>query len=116
MCQILDEEFANLREKINYMVEKVIQESENNMKVYIKQQEKLLASDLVAMRQNLIKQYQKIEVMKDDINKPHWRKVAGELLSSELEEKVEQMLMKSKSMNVKPWQLKDLGEEKLPIL
>ena len=60
MSQILDEQFANLREKIIYMVEKVIQESQNNIKIYIKQQEKSLAADLVIMRQNLMKEYQKI--------------------------------------------------------
>lgn len=58
------------------------------MKIYIREQEKALASEIVNMRDNLIKEYQKIELMKEEIGKPNWRKVAGELLSSDLEEKV----------------------------
>lgn len=34
------------------------------------------------MRETLIREYQKIEQMKEEINKPSWRKVAGELLAS----------------------------------
>jgi len=33
-----------------------------------------------------------------------------------LEEKVDQMILKSKSLSVKHWELKNFGEEKLPAL
>jgi len=41
------------------------------------------------MREVLQNQLSKVEGMKADISKPGWKKVAGELLSSDLEEKVD---------------------------
>ena len=54
--------------------------------------------------------------MREDINKPQWRKVAGELLSSDLETKVEEMLVKSRSIDVKQWEVGDLGSGKVALL
>lgn len=54
--------------------------------------------------------------MKDEIEKPNWRKVAGELLSSELEQKIDDLLLKSEALSVKHWEVKDLGITKLPTL
>ena len=54
--------------------------------------------------------------MKDEINKPSWRKVAGELLSTELEEKVEHLLNKSRNIDIKHWEIGDLGIAKVSSL
>ena len=60
-----------------------------------------MATELISMRTNLRNQYQKIQQMKEEIDKPQWRKIAGELLSSELELKVEEMISISKRMDIK---------------
>lgn len=39
MLQILNKEFASAKEKIYNIVNKVFEESENNMRAYVKQQE-----------------------------------------------------------------------------
>jgi hypothetical protein len=39
--------------------------------------------------------------MKDDINKDSWKKVAGELLSNEMEERVECILERSRAIQLK---------------
>ena len=65
------------------------------------------------MRNELLTQYDKIENMREEINKPNWRKVAGELLSSELETRVEEMLVKSRSIDVGHWEVGDLGANKV---
>lgn len=54
--------------------------------------------------------------MKEDINKPNWRKVAGELLSTELEQKVDNMLYKSRSIDIGHWEIGDLGIGKVASL
>lgn len=36
--------------------------------------------------------------MKEELNKPTWRKVAGEILSTDFEKKVEEMLKKSEAL------------------
>ena len=54
--------------------------------------------------------------MKEEIGKPNWRKVAGELLSSELETKIEDMLKKSRSIDIEQWEVGDLGAKKIMAL
>lgn len=54
--------------------------------------------------------------MKEEIDKPQWRKIAGELLSSELELKVEEMISISKRMDIKDWEIGDLGGNKIKAL
>jgi hypothetical protein len=38
--------------------------------------------------------------MKEELNKDDWRKVAGELLSNEIEDKVEQILERSRAIQL----------------
>ena len=41
--------------------------------------------------------------MKEEIGKPNWRKTAGEIIASELEGKVEDLVRKSSQFNVGKW-------------
>jgi hypothetical protein len=53
MSHVLNIEFKNLREKINQVVENVFKESERQIRDYMKQQEALLAKELLEMKTNL---------------------------------------------------------------
>ncbi len=74
----------------------------------MKSQEERLAADLVKFRETLQKEYVKIEAMKEEIAKPTWRKTAGDIIASELEGKVEDLVNKSAQINVGKWELGDL--------
>lgn len=74
----------------------------------MKSQEERLAGDLVKFRETLQKEYVKIEAMKEEIAKPTWRKTAGDIIASELEGKVEDLVNKSAQINVGKWELGDL--------
>jgi hypothetical protein len=37
------------------------------------------------VREGLEREYVKVETMKEEINRPQWRKVTGEILATELE-------------------------------
>lgn len=82
----------------------------------MKQQEALLAKDLLITRENLEREFIKIETMKEEINKPQWRKVAGELLATDLEQKVESMIKTSSAIDVGHWEIGDLGAGKIKSL
>ncbi len=60
------------------------------------------------MREALQKEYQLVEGMKEEIAKPNWRKTAGEIISNELERKVEDMVKHSSQLVVGRWELGDL--------
>ena len=70
------------------------------------------------MKEHLERELFKVETMKDDIKKPgnSWRKVAGELLASELETTIEMDIKKSQSMSVGHWDIGDLGAGKIQAL
>ena len=61
------------------------------------------------MRDSLLKEHAKIEVMKGELKKTEWRKTAGEILTTELEKKVEDMIRVSTQMEVGHWQMTDIG-------
>lgn len=60
------------------------------------------------MKESLQKEFNKIEGMKEEIGKPNWRKVAGEIIASELERKVDEMVKQSSQLSVGRWELGDL--------
>ena len=68
------------------------------------------------MKSHLEREYHKVETMKEDLQKPGWRKVAGELLSTELETTVEDDLRRSSSFNIAHWEIGDLGASKIKSL
>jgi hypothetical protein len=41
--------------------------------------------------------------MKDELKKPQWRKVAGEILSTDFEKKVEDLVKKSQGIEAEYW-------------
>lgn len=67
-----------------------------------------MAGDLVKMRETLQKEYNLVEGMKEEIAKPNWRKAAGEIIASELERKVDEMVRHSAQLQVGRWELGDL--------
>ena len=98
MYRAISEEFKSLRERVLSIIEEGFKESEKYIREYMKTQEDRLAGELV----------NKIEAMKEEIGKPNWRKVAGEIIASELERKVDEMVRQSSQLAVGRWELGDL--------
>lgn len=64
------------------MFEAAFKESDKYIQEYMKQKEAQLAGELLKNKIVLEKELTKIESMKDELNKPQWRKIAGEILST----------------------------------
>lgn len=84
MAKILNSEFRAVREKIMQVFDAAFKESERYMKEYMAKKEAELAGELIKMREILVKENAKVQSMSDELRKPQWRKVAGEILSSDL--------------------------------
>lgn len=69
----------------------------------MKLKEATLAGELLQMKGLLEKELAKVDAMKEELTKPHWRKVAGEILTNDLEHKVEELLRQSSSLEVGKW-------------
>lgn len=66
-----------MRDKIMQIFDSIFKESEKFIKDYMRQQENKLAGELIKVRDTLQKEQAKIEVMKEELKKPNWRKTAG---------------------------------------
>ena len=84
MSKALSGEFRNMRDRILQMVDAVFRESDRFIREYMRQQESKMAGDITKMRDTLLKEQAKIEVMKGELKKQDWRKTAGEILTTEL--------------------------------
>lgn len=84
MASTLNNEFRAIREKILQVFEAAFKESDKYIQEYMKAKEAQLAGELAKMKGSLEKELLKIDSMKDELAKPQWRKVAGEILSTEL--------------------------------
>jgi hypothetical protein len=98
------------------MVEEAFKESEKNIREFMKQEEKRLASEILQTRELLEKEYVLIEGMKEDINTPSWRKVAGEILSTDLEKRIGDLVKKANQTDLPRWESKDLSGQRLKTL
>lgn len=85
MYRAISDEFKNLRERLLFIIDETFKEGEKYIREYMKAQEEKLAGDLVKVREQLQKEYAKIEGMKEEIAKPNWRKTAGNIIASGLE-------------------------------
>lgn len=71
-----------MREKVLHMVDTIFRESDRFIKEYMRQQENKMAGDIAHIRESLLKEQAKIEIMKEELKKPNWRKTAGEILTT----------------------------------
>jgi hypothetical protein len=71
--------------------------------------EQQLTSELAQMRVLLEKEAARVDEMKEELNKPQWRKVAGEILSTDFEKKVEELVKKSETLEAGHWELGDIA-------
>lgn len=60
------------------------------------------------MKTTLEKELTRIDSMKLELAKPQWRKVAGEILSTELEHHVQNIIQQSSALEVGKWELGDI--------
>jgi hypothetical protein len=82
----------------------------------MKMEEERLASDILNMRETLEKEYVRVEAMRQEINRPQWRKVTGEILATELEKNLEELVKKSGTMEVGKWLIKNLSGQRMKKL
>lgn len=61
----------------------------------MKAQEDKMALELIKMRDLLKIELDKVEKMKEEVDKSNWRKATGEIIASDFEHHVEQLLAKS---------------------
>jgi hypothetical protein len=95
---------------------KVFEETEQSIRLRIQQHSEMLSSELLQTRTALTEEYYKIEEMKDDISKDSWKKVAGELLSTEMEDKVERILERSRAIQLRLHQTGDAEDCNFGVL
>ena len=77
MGKVLSAEFRGMKERVLQMVEAIFKESDKFIRDYMRQQEMKMAGDIARMRDSLLKEHAKVEVMKQELKASNWRKTAG---------------------------------------
>jgi hypothetical protein len=103
MSKVLSNEFKAVRERILRVFEDAFKESEKYIKEYMAKKEQQMTAELAQMKVQLEKEAARVEEMKEELNKPQWRKVAGEILSTEFEKRVEELVKKSQGIEAGHW-------------
>lgn len=116
MSRVLQHELKALKDQILQLVDDAFKESERSIRDYMKIEEEKLAGEVFKVKENLEKEYLRIEGMKEEINGPQWRKVAGEVLATELEKTMEDTVKKASFVTIGRWEMKNLSGQRLKTL
>jgi cell shape-determining protein MreC len=109
MGKVISNEFKALRERVLKVVDDAFKESEKYIREYMVRKEQQLTNELAQMRTLLEKEAARVEEMKEELSKPQWRKVAGEILSTDFEKRVEEIVKKSEGLEAGQWELGDIA-------
>lgn len=69
----------------------------------MKQKEEILTVELKKSKALLEREAVKIQAMKEELQRPTWRKVAGEILSTGLETTLEGIIKESNKIEIGQW-------------
>jgi len=78
----LREHAETFRKRVTWMVEEAFRENERHLMEIQRFQQQRMAGELLQIKQILEQEYVKVEVMRGEINRSNWKKVAGQILSS----------------------------------
>lgn len=82
----------------------------------MKIEEQKLAGEVIKIREVLEKEYVRVETMKEEIAQPQWRKVTGEILATEMEKNLEELIKRSGGVQIGRWEMKNLSGQRLKKL
>jgi hypothetical protein len=73
-----------------------------------------VGGNLLRLRSSLEQEFTRIEEMRKEINRSQWRIVTGEILATNLEQSVTELIQTAAATELPAWQKKAPDEHKLP--
>ena len=109
MLTVVTQEYNHIKERIYQCVEETFRESENYVREYMRAQEMKFAEEILRARESLQREISSIEAMREDINKPYWRNMAGVFITSEFEARIESVIKQCQTIQTKNIEFETAG-------
>ena len=109
MLSVVTQEYNHIKERIYQCVEETFRESESYVREYMRAQEMKFAEEILRARESLQREISSIEAMREDINKPYWRNMAGVFITSEFEARIESVIKQCQTIQTKNIEFETAG-------
>lgn len=109
MLSVVTQEYNHIKERIYQCVEETFRDSENYVREYMRAQEMKFAEEILRARESLQREISSIEAMREDINKPYWRNMAGVFITSEFEARIESVIKQCQTIQTKNIEFETTG-------
>ena len=109
MLSVVTQEYNHIKERIYQCVEETFRDSENYVREYMRAQEMKFAEEILRARESLQREISSIEAMREDINKPYWRNMAGVFITSEFEARIESVIKQCQTIQTKNIEFETAG-------
>lgn len=71
----------------------------------MRQQEEKFAVDIIRAKEALMAEMSNIDAMRDDINKPYWRNMAGVFITAEFELKIMEVVRQCEAVQARKFEM-----------
>lgn len=101
MVGVVSQEYNEIKERIYQVIEETFRNSEGYIQEYMKSQEMKFAEEIIRAKEALMAEISHIDAMREDINKPYWRNMAGVFITSEFENKIYEVIRMCESVQTR---------------
>jgi hypothetical protein len=91
------------------VVEETFRNSEGFINEYMHSQEMKFAEEIIRAKEALLQEMSHIDAMREDINKPYWRNMAGVFITSEFETKIYDVIRSCESVQARKFEMDSTG-------
>jgi len=109
MISVVTQEYNEIKERIYQVVEETFRNSEGYIQEYMRAQEIKFAEEIIRAKDALQQEMNHIDAMREDINKPYWRNMAGVFITSEFENKIYEVIRICESVQARKFEMDNTG-------
>lgn len=109
MISVVTQEYNEIKERIYQVVEETFRNSEGWIQEYMKSQEMKFAEEIIRAKEALMAEMSHIDAMREDINKPYWRNMAGVFITSEFENKIYEVIRMCENVQARKFEMDNTG-------
>lgn len=109
MLSIVTQEYNEIKERIYQVIEESFRNSEGYIQEYMRVQELKFAEEIIRAKEALQIEMSNIDAMREDINKPYWRNMAGVFITSEFETKIYDAIKMCENIHTKKFEMDASG-------
>lgn len=109
LLSVVSQEYNEIKERIYQVIEETFRNSEGYVNEYMRSQEMIFAEEIIRAKSSLEAEMSHIDAMREDINKPYWRNMAGVFITAEFENKIYDVIKMCESVQARKLEMDSTG-------